>query len=52
MIIGIAGLSHLGIVTAVGLAEKGFHIIAWDPDPAKLGSPKTGSNRYTRTTAL
>ena len=42
MIIGIAGLSHLGIVTAAGLAEKGFHIIAWDPDPVKLGSLKLG----------
>ena len=42
MIIGIAGLSHLGIVTAAGLAEKGFHIIAWDPDPVKLESLKLG----------
>ena len=42
MIIGIAGLSHLGIVTAVGLAEKGFHIIAWDPDPTKLESLRQG----------
>ena len=32
MIIGIAGLSHLGLVTAVGLAEKGFQIVAWDPN--------------------
>jgi UDPglucose 6-dehydrogenase len=42
MIIGIAGLSHLGIVTAAGLAEKGFHIIAWDPDPIKLGCHRMG----------
>ena len=32
MIIGIAGLSHLGLVTAAGLAEKGFQIVAWDPN--------------------
>ena len=30
--VGIAGLTHLGIVTAAVLASKGFQVIAWDPD--------------------
>jgi UDPglucose 6-dehydrogenase len=34
-IVGIAGLTHLGIVTAAGLASKGFQVIAWDPDPTR-----------------
>ena len=36
MIIGIAGLSHLGLVTAAGLSEKGFQVIAWDPNPINI----------------
>jgi len=31
--VAVAGLTHLGIVTAAGLASKGFRTIAWDPDP-------------------
>ena len=42
MIIGIAGLSHLGLVTAVGLAEKGFQILAWDPDVINVEDPRAG----------
>jgi len=30
--IGIAGLSHLGIVTSVAAAAKGFDVVAYDPD--------------------
>lgn len=33
--VGIAGLTHLGIVTAAGLASKGFRVIAWDPEPSR-----------------
>ena len=33
--VGIAGLTHLGIVTAAVLASKGFQVIAWDPDPTR-----------------
>lgn len=39
--VGIAGLTHLGIVTGAGLAEKGFDVVAWDPDserPRRLAS--------------
>lgn len=34
--IAIAGLTHLGIVTGAGLASKGFHVIAWDTDAARI----------------
>lgn len=40
--VGFAGLDHLGIVTAVGLAEKGFRVIAWDPDPERVGRLAAG----------
>ena len=43
MIIGIAGLSHLGLVTAVGLAEKGFQILAWDPNAINVEELKAGN---------
>lgn len=33
MTIAVAGLWHLGTVTAAGLASKGFQVIGWDPDP-------------------
>lgn len=32
--IGFAGLSHLGIVSSVATASKGYEIVAYDPDPA------------------
>ncbi len=43
MIIGIAGLSHLGLVTAMGLAEKGFQILAWDPNAINVEDLKAGN---------
>jgi UDPglucose 6-dehydrogenase len=33
--VGVAGLTHLGIVTAAGLAARGGRVIAWDPDPER-----------------
>jgi UDPglucose 6-dehydrogenase len=30
--VGVAGLSHLGLVAAASIAAKGFHVIAFDPD--------------------
>ncbi len=32
--IGFAGLSHLGLVSTVAVASKGFDVIGFDPDPA------------------
>jgi UDPglucose 6-dehydrogenase len=40
--VGIAGLTHLGIITAAGLASKGFNVVAWDPDPALSHRLATG----------
>jgi len=31
--IGFAGMSHLGLVSAAGAAEKGFATVGYDPDP-------------------
>ena len=47
MIIGIAGLSHLGLVTAAGLSEKGFQIIAWDPNPINIDDLIEGTTRIS-----
>ena len=44
MIIGIAGLSHLGLVTAVGLAEKGFQILAWYPNVINVEYLRAGKH--------
>ena len=30
--IGFAGLSHLGIVSSIAAAAKGFDVVAFDPD--------------------
>jgi UDPglucose 6-dehydrogenase len=32
--IGFAGLSHLGIVSSIAAAAKGFDVLGYDPDPA------------------
>ena len=42
--VAIAGLTHLGIVTAAGLAEKGFSVVAWDPDPDRVRRLATGDS--------
>lgn len=34
--VAIAGLTHLGIVTGAGLASRGFRVIAWDADEARI----------------
>jgi UDPglucose 6-dehydrogenase len=35
-VIGFAGLTHLGIVSAVGTASKGFTVIGYDADAARV----------------
>ena len=42
--VAIAGLTHLGIVTAAGLAEKGFRVLAWDPDPERARRLEAGDS--------
>ena len=35
-VIGFAGMSHLGLVSSVASAEKGFQVICFDPDAEKI----------------
>ncbi len=40
--IGFAGLSHLGLCSAVAAAAKGFSVLGFDPDPAVAESVAAG----------
>jgi UDPglucose 6-dehydrogenase len=40
--IGFAGLSHLGLVSATAAASKGFDVAAFDPDPALVARLERG----------
>jgi UDPglucose 6-dehydrogenase len=40
--IGFAGLSHLGIVSSVAAASKGFEVVAYDADPALVRGLEEG----------
>lgn len=40
--IGFAGMTHLGLISAVGAAEKGFRVICYDPDVARIEQLKAG----------
>jgi UDPglucose 6-dehydrogenase len=40
--IGFVGLSHLGLVSGISLASKGFEIVGFDPDEALIGDLKEG----------
>lgn len=42
MMIGFAGLSHLGIVSSIAATSKGFDVIAYDPDEALCGALADG----------
>lgn len=37
-VIGFAGMTHLGLVSGVAASEKGFKIICFDPDEARIGA--------------
>ena len=37
-IIGYAGMTHLGINSAVAAADKGFELVCFDPDPLLIAS--------------
>lgn len=45
MRIGVAGLWHLGVMYAVGFAELGHEVIAYDPDPISVSGYKVGELR-------
>jgi UDPglucose 6-dehydrogenase len=34
--VGFAGLTHLGLVSAVGTAAKGFHVVCYDSDSVRV----------------
>lgn len=39
-VIGFAGMTHLGLVSAVCGAEKGFAVVGFDPDASRIASLK------------
>jgi len=41
-VIGYAGLTHLGLVSAVAAAAKGFRTVGYDPDAARVRSIAAG----------
>ena len=41
-VVGFAGLTHLGLVSAVGTASKGFRVVGYDVDSARVGAIKNG----------
>ena len=42
-VIGFAGMSHLGLVSATAAAERGFSVIAFDTDPSQVASLEAGA---------
>ena len=41
-VIGFAGMTHLGLLSAVAAAERGFPAVAFDPDPARVDALRRG----------
>jgi UDPglucose 6-dehydrogenase len=41
-IVGFAGMTHLGLVSATGVASAGFETVCFDPDAALTGRLKNG----------
>ena len=37
-VIGFAGLTHLGLVSAAAAAARGFEVVAFDPEPARVAA--------------
>jgi UDPglucose 6-dehydrogenase len=37
-VLGFAGMTHLGLVSGVAAAEKGFEVVCFDPDEARIGA--------------
>ncbi|HIC09490.1 MAG TPA: UDP-glucose/GDP-mannose dehydrogenase family protein, partial [Aquificales bacterium] len=42
MRIGVIGTGYVGLIQAVGLAELGFDVVAYDIDPLKIEKLKRG----------
>jgi UDPglucose 6-dehydrogenase len=41
-VLGFAGMTHLGLVSGICAADKGFKVICFDPDPALTASLASG----------
>lgn len=41
-VVGFAGMTHLGLVSCVAAAEKGFRAVGFDSDPARIAALKRG----------
>lgn len=41
-VIGFAGLTHLGLVSAVGTASKGFSVVGYDADSQRVSAIQSG----------
>lgn len=41
-VVGFAGLTHLGLVSAVGTASKGFRVIGYDADASRVNAIAAG----------
>lgn len=41
-VIGFVGMTHLGLVSGVSASEKGFKVVCFDPDPARIDPIKAG----------
>jgi UDPglucose 6-dehydrogenase len=42
-VVGYAGLSHLGLVSAVAAAARGFETVGYDPDAGKVAAIRKGA---------
>ena len=42
-VIGFAGLTHLGLVSALAVASKGFRVVGYDSDAARVRGIAAGS---------
>ncbi|MBV8535349.1 MAG: UDP-glucose/GDP-mannose dehydrogenase family protein [Alphaproteobacteria bacterium] len=40
--VGFAGLTHLGLVSAIGTASKGFSVVGYDPDRKRVDDIRAG----------
>ena len=40
--IAFAGMTHLGLLSAAAAAERGFPVMAFDPDPARVDPLRRG----------
>src|SRR5215472_8460158 len=43
--VGFAGLTHLGLVSAIGTASKGFRVIGYDADRGRVADINAGRLR-------